>query len=81
MFGEWGVYCDDKFVAIIGDDQLFVKPSAADGAYAGDCQSVPPYPGANEYWLVPKTKWQDSEWLGSFIQDTAAALPLPKKKK
>jgi TfoX/Sxy family transcriptional regulator of competence genes len=27
MFGEYGVYCDEKFVALICDDTLFVKPT------------------------------------------------------
>ena len=25
MFGEYGLYCDDVFFAVICDDQLFVK--------------------------------------------------------
>jgi hypothetical protein len=27
MFGEFAVYCDDKVVALVCDDQLFVKPT------------------------------------------------------
>ena len=27
MFGEYGVYCDGKMVAIIGDGRLFIKPT------------------------------------------------------
>ena len=27
MFGEYGLYCDDLFFAVICDDQLFVKPT------------------------------------------------------
>lgn len=25
MFGEYGLYCDDVFFAVVCDDQLFVK--------------------------------------------------------
>ena len=27
MFGEYGLYCGEKFVAVICDDTLFVKPT------------------------------------------------------
>ena len=27
MFGEYGLYCDDVFFAVICDDQFFVKPT------------------------------------------------------
>jgi hypothetical protein len=46
MFGSYGMYCDDKFVAIISDDQLFLKQSEADAEMAR------PYPGAKDYHLV-----------------------------
>ncbi len=29
MFGEYAIYCDDKVVALVCDDQLFVKPTKA----------------------------------------------------
>ena len=29
MFGEYGLYCGDKIVALICDNQLFVKPTKA----------------------------------------------------
>ena len=35
MFGEYGVYCDEKFVALVCDDTFFLKPThAADGRRA-----------------------------------------------
>ncbi len=27
MFGEYGIYCDGKMVALVCDDRLFVKPT------------------------------------------------------
>jgi TfoX/Sxy family transcriptional regulator of competence genes len=29
MFGEYAIYCDGKVVALVCDDQLFVKPTKA----------------------------------------------------
>lgn len=31
MFGEYGLYCDGVFFAVICDDQLFVKPTPRGG--------------------------------------------------
>lgn len=33
LFGEYSIYCNDKVVALVADDQLFVKPTAAGRAY------------------------------------------------
>lgn len=80
MFGEYGVYCDEKMVALICDDRLFVKPTAAGRAFAGPCEEAPPYPGAKPHLLIAGEKWDDREWLTSLISLSAAELPLPKKK-
>ena len=46
MFGEYGLYCDEKFVALICDDTLFVKPTAISDQFFTDADLAPPYPGA-----------------------------------
>jgi TfoX/Sxy family transcriptional regulator of competence genes len=46
MFGEYGVYCDGKMVALICDDQLFVKPTKGGRTFLGKVREAPPYPGA-----------------------------------
>ena len=33
MFGEYGIYYDDKVVGFICDDTLFIKPSEVDQAF------------------------------------------------
>jgi DNA transformation protein len=52
MFGEYGVYCDGKMVAIIGDGQLFIKPTPAGRVLAAGAEEVSPYPGAKPYLLT-----------------------------
>jgi len=44
MFGEYGIYCDGKLVALVCDDQLFVKPTKAGRAHIGKVREAPPYP-------------------------------------
>jgi len=37
MFGEYALYRDGKLVALICDDQLYLKPTAAGRALADGC--------------------------------------------
>lgn len=83
MFGEYGIFCDGKMAALVCDDTLFVKPTAAGRAFIGEdgIEEAPPYPGAKPYFLISGEKWDDQEWLSKLIEITASELSLPKKKK
>jgi TfoX/Sxy family transcriptional regulator of competence genes len=82
MFGEWGVYCDGKLVALVCDDQLFVKPTAAGRAFLGDAvDEAPPYPGAKPSFRVDPERWDDAEWLAGLVRVTWGELPVPVVKK
>jgi TfoX/Sxy family transcriptional regulator of competence genes len=81
MFGEYGIYCDNKIIALVCDNQLFVKPTNAGNKYLDDSYGAPPYPGAKNYLRVPEDKWEDRQWMTNFIRETASSLPLPKPKK
>lgn len=80
MFGEYGVYCDGKMVAIIADGQLFLKPTPAGRALVPDAEEAPPYPGAKPQLLIDADRWEDQDALSELIRATAAALPTPKPK-
>jgi TfoX/Sxy family transcriptional regulator of competence genes len=78
MFGEYGIYCDDKIVGLICDDTLFIKPSGID---LPGTHPAPAYPGAKDYHAVPQALLEDADWLQQAIRDTADALPAPKPRK
>lgn len=80
MFGEYAVYCDKKVVALICDNQLFVKPTESGRAFIGDVIEAPPYPGASMYFLIDDS-FEDDEWISELIRITAKQLPLPKPKR
>ncbi len=80
MFGEYGLYCDGKMVAIIGDDQLFIKPTAGGRAFAKDAREVSPYPQAKPCLLIDPDRWDDRDWLTELVRISAAELPPPKPK-
>lgn len=79
MFGEYGIYCDGKLVALFCDNQLFVKPTERGRAFVHTVTEASPYPGARPYFLVEE-KIEDREWLSELIRTTAQGLPFPKKK-
>jgi len=81
MFGSYGLSCDEKFVAIIGNDSLYIKQSSADPALLEGTIPEPAYPGSKDYLRVPDDLLADIEWLETAIQVTADALPKPKPKK
>lgn len=81
MFGEYAVYCDTKVVALVCDDKLFVKQTAAGKAFLDQVVEGIPYSGAKPYFLISGEKWDDNQWLAHLIKVSAEELPLPKQKK
>jgi TfoX/Sxy family transcriptional regulator of competence genes len=80
MFGEYAIYCDGKVVALICDNQLFVKPTGKGRTYVGEPVEAPPYAGAKLYFLV-EDKFEDRGWISELIKITARELPDSKNKK
>lgn len=79
MFGEFALYVDGKVVALVCDDQLFLKPTPEGKSYLGKVAEAPPYPGAKNYFQV-SSEMDDSERLGAALNITARALPEPTPK-
>lgn len=42
MFGEYGLYCDGTFFAVICDDQLFIKITPPGKRHSRPCRKRPP---------------------------------------
>ena len=80
MFGEYAIYCNEKVVALVCDDQLFVKPTLAGKTLITNYIESPPYPGAKPYLLISGDMWEDGEWLAKLFKVTESELPFPKKK-
>ena len=52
MFGEYALYSRGKVVALICDNQLFVKPTEAGREFVGQVIESSPYPGAKPAFLI-----------------------------
>jgi TfoX/Sxy family transcriptional regulator of competence genes len=80
MFGEWAIYSGHKVVALVCDDRLFVRPTAAGRAFIGEPVEAPPYPSAKPHFLI-EDRIDDREWLTELIRVTEREIPEPKPKK
>lgn len=76
IFGEYAIYCNDKVVALVCDDMLFVKPTISGKPFIGQVDEQPPYPGAKNHYLVSGELWEDSEWLSELIKITLEQLNI-----
>lgn len=79
MFGEYGVYGNGKFFALICDNQFFIKPTKAGEEFIGSPKFGAPYPNAKPHFLIEE-KLEDKAWMSTLIQLTLDALPAPKPK-
>lgn len=79
MFGEYGLYCDDVFFAVICDDQLFIKVAPAGEAAFPHLPKAPPYEGAKDSFLVEDV--DDRDTMTALTRITCLALQNQPKKR
>jgi TfoX/Sxy family transcriptional regulator of competence genes len=80
MFGEYALYLDGKVVALVCDDQLYLKPTLGATAALPDCPQGHPYPGAKLHLLVTDAL-DDPDPVITALKAIASDLPRPKPKK
>jgi TfoX/Sxy family transcriptional regulator of competence genes len=80
MFGEYALYLDGRVVALICDDQLFVRPTPGALALLEHNPMAPPYPGAKPHLLIDAAL-EDQDLMGRVLRVVAAEVPAPKPKK
>lgn len=79
MFGEYAIYFNGKVVALVCDNQFFLKPTDGGRSLIGKVIEAPPYPGAKAYFLIEEGL-DDREWISGLVQATEKEIPLPKPK-
>lgn len=80
MFGEYAIYVENKVVAFVCDDRLFLKPTAAGRALIGTPVEGPIFPGSKLYF-VADDYLDDPDFLSRLVVATAAEVAEPKPKK
>lgn len=78
MFGEYGIYCNEKFIGTICDNQLFLKMTEGAKKLLKEVKEVPPYQGAKPSFLIEEL--EDTAYLAKIVQATYEELPMPKPK-
>jgi TfoX/Sxy family transcriptional regulator of competence genes len=73
MFGGCTLYLGKKVVALICDDQLFIKPTQAGREFIGNVVEAPAYPGAKNSFLI-EDQVEDGDWLTKLLKLTAKEL-------
>ena len=82
MFGEYALYCQDKVVALVCDDELFVKITDAGKKFIGKhYEEGFAYPGAKASMHISGDLCEDAKLISELILITAKALPESKPKK
>jgi TfoX/Sxy family transcriptional regulator of competence genes len=79
MFGEYALYCFDRVVGLICDDEVFIKTTEAGQEYAAGRYVVgTAYPGAKPSMNISDSI-DDADFFCELVRITANALP-PKKR-
>ncbi|MBI4836049.1 MAG: TfoX/Sxy family protein [Candidatus Abawacabacteria bacterium] len=81
MFGEYALYADNKVVALICDDILYVKIVPASSALEKVGKKGSPYPGAKAHYIANKYLLSHASKLSALLLSIAATLPEKKQKK
>jgi TfoX/Sxy family transcriptional regulator of competence genes len=82
MFGEYALYCDEKVVGLICDDQVFLKITDPGKAFLGNnYQEGLPYPGAKPYMLIGGDIIENKDSFAKLVSMTCSFLPGSKEKK
>ena len=81
MFGEYALYANGKVVALVCDDQLYVKILSASAALEKICEKDAPYPGAKPHNVVEESQLAEFEDLPLILRAIAKTLPAKKVKK
>lgn len=80
MFGEYGIYTDEKLFGLICDNKLFIKPTNSGRAFIGNAVEASPYEGAKPSFLIEE-KIEDGEWLSELVRISVKELREPKPKR
>ena len=80
MFGEYALYCDDLYFALVCENRFLLKVTDAGKTMLPDCELQLPYEGSKQpMFFVPEL--EDKTFLKQLVQATCKELPPPKQKR
>lgn len=81
MFGEYALYADGKVVALVCNDQLYVKILPQSAELEDICDKDEAYPGSKKFYVVEESELSRIKNLPDILLDIAKSLPEKKIKK
>ncbi|MGB3008999.1 MAG: TfoX/Sxy family protein [Candidatus Saccharimonadales bacterium] len=81
MFGEYAIYCDDKVIAFVCDNTLFVKIIPTSTRLIENKVEGQAYPGSKPYYVIDEETIENADFMAKLSQAMADELPPPKRKK
>lgn len=79
MFGEYGLYCDGVYFALICDNRLLIKVTGIGRTIYINYKLDIPYSGGKPMFLIDN--FEDKLLLKELIQKTCEELSMKKEKK
>lgn len=86
MFGEYAIYYDEKVVALICNNQLFIKNTEEGISFIENelvkysLHLAPPFPGAKD-WILLEDEIENREFLNELLEITRNSLEKIKISK
>lgn len=77
MFGEYGVYVDEKMVMMVCDDIVYVRQLPEIAELMQDAECGFPYPGAKEHYILDVDHKSHAQKV---VKVLAEVLPFPKPR-
>ncbi len=78
MFGEWGIYVDEKMVMMVCDNIAYVRQVPEIAELMRDAECGFPYPGAKEHYILDVDHRDQVRQVAKVL---AEVLPYPKSRK
>ncbi len=72
MFGDYAVYYKNNVVALLCDNQFFLKPTKKTREMIDNIVMQPPYPKAKNYFLIENI--EDKQFMAELILTTYKEL-------
>jgi hypothetical protein len=81
MFGEYALYADEKVVALVCDNLLFVKIVPASQDLEPVCEKGHPFPGAKEHYIIEEVQLSTLPNLPGILFAVAEGIKTKKRKR
>lgn len=80
MFGEFALYYDERVVAFICDNTVFMKiTQSTQNLLEEVCRKGEAYPGSKDYYVISEEQLEDFKFFTKAVE--ACAQDVPRKKK